>query len=447
MSLETAAALLFAAAAVTAIALLTWTLVGRPRRGPLLAGTGLLAALAAAEWTAFAFEPSESLAVSAGGTTACLVLAAATLPVRKALARGRRVEDELRLAEQRLHAVVEREVAERAAELERVLALARAESISQLAEEERRLVEERRHEFIESERQAGAGLAETLSAAQQRIERRLAGWAEDLERAQQQLATQLARLGERQQQLITQAETRLEADVQRLDGANEDQLAALGRVREEVAGVADQLVAESTAELEAHAADRRRALHELGERLRRRERELSERIGREEGEAAQRIQSGFAEIERRAIDQLSRAVDRAWRAHADSAGQQFEGTIKTAREDAARRLARELDRAVESFGREAQVVLAERLTQAAHAGSQRVDKRLDQIAAGVERQREDVVASLESRLADTEGELRRQLTTLASETEAERAVLKARLDELARRLDEIAARARERLLH
>jgi hypothetical protein len=442
---ETALAIVFAGGAIVAVALLLWTLLGRPSRTVLLVGTALEAVLAAGAWTVFALDPQESLAVSAGGLTACMVLAAATLPVRRALVRGRRVEEELRQAERTLHELVEREVAARSAELERLLARARADSVSLLAEEERRLAESRRREFLEREKQAGAGLAETLAAAQQRIDRRLADWAQDLDRAQQHLTAQHARIGERQQQLIAQAENRLAADVERLEAGTEDQRAVIARAREELAKAADQTVADANAELEGHAAERRRALHELSDRLRRRERELLERIGREEADAAQRIQLAFADIERRSLDQLSRAADRAWRAHADAASQQFEGTLKGAREDAARRLARELDRAVESFTREAQGVLAERLSEVAEAGTQRLEKRLNQLAAGVERQREDVVTSLEARLADAEGELRRQLQSLMAETDAERAVLRARLDDLSRRLDEVVSRARERL--
>ena len=141
--------------------------------------------------------------------------------------------------------------------------------------------------------------------------------------------------------------------MQRLEANTEDQRAVIARVREDLAKTADQVVAASAAEPETHAADRRQALHELSERLRRRERELLERIQREEAEAAQRIQQGLADIERRALDQLSRAADRAWRTHAEGR-LQFEGSLKGAREDAARRLARELDRAVEGFVREAQ---------------------------------------------------------------------------------------------
>ena len=67
------------------------------------------------------------------------------------------------------------------------------------------------------------------------------------------------------------------------------------------------------------------------------------------------------------------------------------------------------------------------------------------VTSGLERQRDEFVASLEERLADTEAELRRRVQTLVAETESERGVLEARLGELSRRLDETVARAQEQL--
>ena len=56
-----------------------------------------------------------------------------------------------------------------------------------------------------------------------------------------------------------------------------------------------------------------------------------------------------------------------------------------------------------------------------------------------------VVASVERRLSDSEAEIRRRVHALVAETESERAVLDARLAELARRLDESVSRAQEQL--
>jgi hypothetical protein len=416
------------------------------RRFQLVAAVAALALLAISAWIAFAFRSSDELALAAGGLTVCLALTAAAVRLQRALARGRRMDDELSRAEERLRQLVADETAERAAELERVLARSRADSISLLNEEERRIGEERRRSVAERERESAAELAETLAAAQRRVESRLAGWAEDLERAQQHLTAQLTRLGERQRQLIVEAEARIAADVERLEAGSEDQRAVLAKLREELGRAAEQIVANSAAELEAHAGDRRRALHELGERLRRRERELAERIEREEGEAAARIRSGLADIERRAIETLERAVDRTVARYSEEASQQFVGSIKAAREDAARRLSRELDRAVETFSREASSVLAERLAHVADAGAQRVEKRMNQIGAGLERQREELVGTLEQRLTQYEEEMRRQVQALVTDVDSERAVLQARLQELGRRIDELAAHGRDRLV-
>ena len=115
----------------------------------------------------------------------------------------------------------------------------------------------------------------------------------------------------------------------------------------------------------------------------------------------------------------------------------FDSAVKSAREDAARRLARELDRAVHMFAREAESVLAERLAQVADSGAQRVEKRLRQVTAGLERQRDEFIASLQRRVAQLELELRERLRALADEAEAERTAIDRRLQELARRAEEL----------
>jgi len=144
-------------------------------------------------------------------------------------------------------------------------------------------------------------------------------------------------------------------------------------------------------------------------------------------------------VQRRQIEQLERAVARAGAGFSDEAALQFANLIKSAREDAARRLARELERAVGAFAREAEGVLAERLAHVGDAGAQRLERRLTQITSGLERQREEFVQAFQSRLAEAEDDLRRRLSELAADAEAERAILEARLQELARRIDETAA--------
>ena len=175
--------------------------------------------------------------------------------------------------------------------------------------------------------------------------------------------------------------------------------------------------------------------------MRRRERTLAEQIEREETEAMRRMHASFADVERRQIEQLERIIGRATTSYSEAAGQQFADAIRAAREGAAVRLSRELDRAVESFAREAESVLAERLAHVGDAGAQRLEKRLDQITSGLERQQLGAIGTFEQRIAAAEQELRRRLDLLAADAEAERAVLDARLQELARRIEDAIARA------
>jgi hypothetical protein len=435
--------IVFAAGAVVALATLGVALLGAAKAKLLVAAATVVALAAAAAWVAFALDPGDRLALAAGGLTVAAVAAAAAVPLRQALQRGRRIEDEIARAEERLRTAVAEGADQNVRELERLLARTRADSISLLADEERRIGDERRRFVAEREREAGAELAQMLEAAERRVEGRLAGWAEDVERLQRMLAEQLSRLDDRQKALIAEAETRMAADVERLESGSEEMRALFTRLRDDLGKAAQALVHQSNSELEAHAAERRRALHDLGDRLRRRERELTERIGREETEALQRLQGGFADAERRVVEQLQRAAERDAGRYAEAAAVQFESAIRTAREDAAKRLSRELDRSIETFARQASTLLAERLAHVGDSGAQRLEKRMNQVAAGLERQREEIVAALEQRLAETESEFRRHLQGIAADAESERTVIESRLHELARRLaalDEVRVR-------
>jgi hypothetical protein len=425
----------FATGVVVVAASILAAALGRTSRGALLALVGVLGAGALAVWLVFAFEPSAEAAIAAVGLTVCAVAEAGTVILRAGLARARRVDAELAGAEVRLRAVIDREAQERTAELERTLARARADSLSLLLEEERRIAEARRKEFVERERALGKELGRALAEAQNRVERRLGEWAQDLDRAQQAFAAQVAKLGERQHQLIADAEGRIAGEAERLQTDTEQQRAAVLQLREQIAGAAQEAVAAGTAELESTALERRRALQDLDQQLRRREQALSEQIEREEAEATRRIQAGLADVERRQVEALERAVGRVSASYSEAAAEQFATAVKAAREDAAQRLARELDRAVQAFAREASTVLAERLVQVGDAGAQRLEKRLSGIAAGLERQREEIVETFERRLGDAEADLRRRTDALVRDTESERALIKARLDDLTRQID------------
>jgi hypothetical protein len=345
------------------------------------------------------------------------------------------VEAELDRARDELQRLIREETAASTAEIQRLLARERADSLSRLQEEERRIAEERRRDVVERERAAGSELSAKLAVAQERMEQRFGSWSADLDKARQSLTAELAKLAERQKTLVSQAEERLQTDREKIDEAGVLQVAAVQKLREELQRVADAAGQELRAELDAHSAERRRALEEMNQRLKARERQLAERVDREETDVVKRIAARFTDIERRQVETLERATNQAAGRFAEAAALQFDSAVKSAREDAARRLARELDRAVHMFAREAESVLAERMAQVADTGTQRVEKRLLQVTAGLERQRDEFIASLQQRLSQMEIEVRDRLKALAAEAEAERSILDRRLQELARRAE------------
>ena len=425
---------------VAALALVGAAMRFLPRLA-LVALTSLEFGAAIGAWLFFALRHSHprELAVAAGGLTGCLLAASAAIVLRRALVRSEQIDAHLAEAQARLHALVAREAEDRAAELERTLARARADSVSLLVEEERKLADDHRREFAERERAAAASLTDALTNTQTQVEQRLAGWAQDLDRAAETTKLHIADLSQRQKQLVSDAELRLAADGERLAAESEELRSAIQRLRAELDKALEDVLATAHTEVESHAAERRRALHELDERMRRRERELMERIQREEAEAAQRIHAGFEDVQRRQIEQLERIVERATATYSDDAAQQFAALVKSSREDAARRLSRELDRAVEVFAREAEAVLAERLAHVGDAGAQRLERRLADATTALERRRDERLGALDERIHGLEADIRRRLEDLGADAEAERAVIEARLQELLRRVESAGA--------
>jgi hypothetical protein len=435
----------FAGAVVAVFASAAGALLGRVSRRALWAVAALVGIAAAAAWAAFALDSSRELALAAGGLTVCAGLQLGMLALRRLIARAQNVELQLQAAEEQLEALVAREVEARGAELDRTLALARADSLSRLVAEERKIGEKRRAALAERERRAGAELSEALARVEQRVAQRLSELTADLERAEQALSAQLTALAQRQRQLMADAESRLALDTERLDSTSEVQRERLSAIETELERAAREIAEAATEQLESHERDRRRALHEVAERLRQRERELRERVGAEEAEAIQRIQAGFADIERRQLDQLKRVVERTTDSFSDAISKQFGDAIRNARDDAAQRLSRELDRAVAHFSKEAQGVLAEKLAHVADAGGQRLERKLSQIGSTLEHERDELVAELQRRVSDAEVELRSQVQALAADAEAERTVLNARLQDLQRRIDEVLSEASSRM--
>jgi hypothetical protein len=335
---------------------------------------------------------------------------------------------------------VAKEIEERSRELELVLVRERAESLSQLAEEERRIASERRLDVAERERTGTEQLSSQLLSAQKAVEQRLASWTSDVEKLQEGLTEELRRLETRQRQLMTEIESRIGKDAEGLQGQFEEQRQLIARQREELVRAAQSVVEQANADLEQHAAERRRALQEIADRLRRRETELKAVIDRESIEASDRVQSALADVERRHIEQLQRVVARETQRYTEAASQSFDTTIRSAREDAARRLSRELDLAVERFARQAEGVLTERLNVVTDAAGKRIEERIGRSRGTLERHRDEAVQELEARAHSVEAGLRERLQEIARQAESERIVLESRLHELQRRLDELTAR-------
>jgi hypothetical protein len=436
MPLTTGFDIAFAAGTVVAIGALLAGVFRTLARPVLVALAAVELAGAAAAWIAFALrhDHPRELGVAAGGLTVCAVVAVAALLVRHAAERLASMDLHLLEAQTRLGGLVEREAADRAAELERTLARARADSNSLLEQEERKIAEEHRREFAQRERESAASLTESLTATQTQVEQRLAGWAQDLDRQAEVTKARIAELAHRQKQLVSGVEVRIAADAERLAADSDEQRAAVQRMRVELDKALQETLAAAHNEVESHAVERRRSLHELDERMRRRERELLERIEREEVEVVARIRAGFEDVQRRQIEQMGRIVERAAATYSDEAAQLFAGQVKSSREDAARRLSRELDRAVEVFAREAEAVLAERLAHVGDAGAQRLERRLAEATAALEQRRDERLGALDGRIAELEADIRRRLEELNADAEAERAVIEARLQELLRRV-------------
>lgn len=438
MALTTLFDIVFAAATGVAALALGLAALRKAPQWLLIALTAVIAGGAVAGWTFWALRHHRELAVAAGGLSAAALVAAGAVAMRRAHGRSEAFETHLAQAQGRLKAQIAAEAEMRAAELERTLARARADSVSLLQEEERKLAEQHRREFKQRQLEIADVLAAQLADTQMQVEQRLTGWSQDLDRAAETTKAHIAEIVQRQRQLVSDVEVRLAADAERFSAESEEQRAALSRLRSEIEKALEESLAAAHTEVEAHAADRRRALHELDERLRRRERELVERVEREEVDAAARVRSDFDDIVRRQVEQMERIVARATSTYTDEAATQVANLVKTSREDAARRLSRELDRSVEVFAREAEAVLAERLAHVGDSGAQRLERKLEDATKVLERQRDEWLAALDARIGEVESDVRRRLEELAADAEAERAIMEARLQELLRRVDSAA---------
>jgi hypothetical protein len=392
--MEVALEIAFAAAlAVVAVSLVAVAFARVPER--LLLGSavalGVLALAGAATAGLGIAEDAgdaELLLVTAGG----LVVAAFCQTGLYLLTRGlRRIRDFEQVGEEaraRLDGYLEEQAELRRLELERMLARERAEASFALGEQERRLGEERRDAIARQTEHARVELTAAVAGEQGRLETRLMGWAADLDRGQRELEAQMTELGRRQKEALAEYDARLHADAERLAAASEEQRAALGRLRSEFEKLITQFVEEGRAEVEAHAAERRRALDEVGQRLRERERSLREQLDREEVESRSRVVAGLAEAERRQLAQLEKALDRAATRLSEEAERRFDGQIKSSREKSAERLSRELEKSIEEFVRQAETEVSDRIVQLARQTADRMERRLRDVARAAEAQGE-----------------------------------------------------------
>ena len=83
-----------------------------------------------------------------------------------------------------------------------------------------------------------------------------------------------------------------------------------------------------------------------------------------------------------------------------------EAVVKTAREDAAKRLTRELERSVSNFAREAETVLAEQLARIGDAGAQRMERRFTEVSTELERLQQELHADIDTQRGVLETRLR-----------------------------------------
>jgi hypothetical protein len=296
--------------------------------------------------------------------SAILAAAAAALAL-SALARQQRrfrsLEEEVDRGRSRFAEVVAHEAEQQAGALAETLALARSEALALLAGEERRITEERRREVAQQERAANAKLNASLAEAQRSVEQRFADWGTHLSGLQQSLAVNLERVGQRQQQLTAEVESKITEEAERYQTALDEHRGRIAKLREDLERSIQELARSGSAELETHAAERRRGLQEVSDRLHRREQEIQVQIEREQTETSQRVGAQIQEIEQRQVEQLRRVVAREAQQVAVRAAQEFDTTIRAAREEASRRLSRQLDIAVERFARDAESVLSERV--------------------------------------------------------------------------------------
>jgi hypothetical protein len=375
------------------------------------------------------FADTDVLLLAAGGLAAAAVAEAGLYGFARGLRALREVEQVGDAAKANLSAALEAEAEARRKEVDRMLARERAHATHLLGEQERALAEERRAVVERQAERARVELTEAVASVQQRLERRLMAWAADLDRGQRELETKLGELGTRQREAVDAYEALLAADAERMTASSAELREALTKLRVEFRRLASESLEEGRADIELHASERRRALHEVSERLRARERSLREQVEREEVEARTRITAGVTELERRQLAQLDRAFERAGTRLIEAAERRFDAQIKESRDRAAERLSRELEKGIEQFVRHAEKDVSDRIAEIARTTVDRLQRRIQDAARAAEVQQdlsadrvrmladrlEEAVAAAEERAAALEIELGRTTGALDPE--------------------------------
>lgn len=308
-----------------------------------------------------------------GVLLACVVL---VLSLRRARARATRTEQLVTETRRAVRAAGEEEASAQADTLRVSIARAHADALSAYVAEERRLSDQRRGELAVRERELSDRMAEVVAVVEQRVEERLRAWESDLERAQNALHGSVATLEQRMRQRIADVESRVASESDELDAAIDEQRAAAIRLREELETSARDSIARALEELSTQADERRRTVDELNDRLRQHEHAVTEQVDRAESEARTRIEVAFAELERRQIEHLDRAIGREIEVRSEAGALEFDNRMRAIRDEASDRLREELDRIAESFLRRADGLIAAELQQAMSAASQRLDDRI-----------------------------------------------------------------------
>lgn len=383
------------------------------------------------------------LLVSFGALVAATAAAGGALALSRGLRRISSVEEESSMLLEQLDATLTRNAEIRLRELEHTLARERAETVHLLETEGRRLREARRADVERQYDEAGIQLSELISSNQRRVEQRLTAWSADLERAQQQLKLRLEDLIRRQADALQAHQGRLEEHATEVEALEGEQDAAIARVRGDLERAISEASELALSEIETHAAERRRALHEVSERLRTRERSMREQIEREEGEVRSQLSQLVDEVERRHVEQLERLLDRAVLRLSEDAERRFDAQLRDSREKTAERLSRELELSMETFTRSAEKEVAARISEAAQASAAKLQRQIDDVVRAAEVQTgisNERIQALSERLERSLDAANDRLAEFESNVELE---LSAKLAEIERAL-RAAGQAAER---